>query len=98
MPTAAPPPTQRLQAQIHGRVQGVWFRGSTQDHAVALGLKGWVRNCPDGTVELVAEGPRDHLEALLAWCHRGPSGARVERVESTWTAAEGGFDDFAVRR
>lgn len=61
-----------LHAVVHGRVQGVFFRASTQKKARALGLTGWVRNLPDGTVEVLAVGPRPALEALLAWLHEGP--------------------------
>lgn len=67
--------------RVHGRVQGVWFRDWTIGQAQALGLDGWVRNRIDGTVEVLAKGPADTVEALIAACHDGPPRAEVERVE-----------------
>ncbi len=66
---------------VHGRVQGVWFRGWTVDAARELGLDGWVRNRRDGSVEILAAGPEDAVAALIERCRRGPPAARVERVE-----------------
>jgi len=67
---------------IHGRVQGVFFRDSTRQKAVELGIGGWVRNCPDGTVEAMARGDEAALVELERWFREGgPSSARVERVE-----------------
>jgi len=66
---------------IHGRVQGVSFRAWTQHQAQLHGLKGWVRNRRDGTVEAVFSGPGDLVAVMLKACHEGPSGSRVERVE-----------------
>jgi len=84
----------RRRVRVHGRVQGVWFRGATQRRARALGVSGWVRNLPDGTVEAVFEGPPAAVERALAFCREGPSGARVERLEVDDEAPEGlrGFD------
>ena len=70
----------RRHAIVRGRVQGVSFRVYTQAEAQTLGLVGWVRNLPDGSVELEAQGNPASVEALLAWCHRGPSAARVDEV------------------
>lgn len=80
--------------RVHGRVQGVYFRASTQDQARRLGVQGWVRNRSDGTVELVAEGPQASLEALLAWARRGPPMAEVAELEVVWGGAVGltGFE------
>jgi acylphosphatase len=79
---------------VHGRVQGVWYRGWTVDAARALGLTGWVRNRRDGSVEILAAGPEAALDALIAQCRRGPAAARVERVEAEETdeAAPTGFE------
>jgi acylphosphatase len=71
----------RRRVVVHGRVQGVYFRGATQAEARAAGVAGLVRNRPDGTVEAVFEGPAERVEALVAFCRRGPRAARVERVE-----------------
>ena len=68
----------RVHAFVSGRVQGVWFRGSTQREAESRGLVGWVRNLPDGRVELVAQGPSEAVERLLAWARHGPPTARVD--------------------
>jgi acylphosphatase len=87
----------RLHARIEGRVQGVFFRASTQRRARALGLRGWVRNLADGAVELVAEGGREDCEALLEYCREGPAAAQVTSVESAWQTATGEYRDFAVR-
>jgi len=65
---------------VTGRVQGVFYRGAAQDSARRLGLDGWVRNCSDGSVELVACGEARALAELEAWLWRGPSQARVENV------------------
>ena len=69
-----------VQARVTGRVQGVSFRWYTQEQARRLGLTGWVRNEPDGSVLLHAEGEDEAVDALLAWCHEGPTLARVRGV------------------
>jgi acylphosphatase len=78
-------------------VQGVAFRAFTRRQAHRLGLAGWVRNERDGSVRLVAEGPRYALERLLLAVHEGPPGARVDDVMAAWSAATGEFDGFGVR-
>jgi acylphosphatase len=87
----------RLQASVYGRVQGVNFRYYTQKEATALGVTGWVANHPDRSVRVVAEGQKETLQKLLAFLHRGPSSARVERVQASWTEATGEFKRFRVR-
>jgi acylphosphatase len=82
----------RVRARISGRVQGVFFRTSCADKAEALGLSGWVRNASDGAVEVVFEGEDAGVDAMLAWCRKGPPNAQVdgvEVVEETPTGAEG---------
>ena len=71
----------RARATVHGRVQGVWFRDTCERVARSLGVKGWVRNLPDGSVQVVAEGEREVVDALLEWCHDGPSRANVTGVD-----------------
>ena len=88
----------RIHLRIHGQVQGVFFRASTEVEARRLGLTGWVRNCPDGSVEVVAEGPRARLEDLVAWCRHGPPRAQVDHVEIEWSAATGEFSGFRTAR
>ena len=89
---------ERVHLLISGRVQGVFYRASTEAKARELGLGGWVRNLPDGRVEAVAEGPRAMLEQLVAWCHQGPPAARVGHVEPVFSEASGEFGDFSQRR
>ena len=71
----------RRRVFVSGRVQGVWFRESCREQAVALGVTGWVRNLADGRVEVVLEGPEAAVERVVQWCRNGPSRAHVERVE-----------------
>jgi acylphosphatase len=88
----------RVHALVAGLVQGVAFRAYTVDEARRLGLKGWVRNLPDGRVESEAEGERSALEALLAFLRRGPPAARVDGVQVTWGAFRGDLGPFTTRR
>lgn len=71
----------RVRTRISGRVQGVFFRATCADKAKALGLSGWVRNASDGGVEAEFEGKDADVEAMLAWCRKGPPYAEVEGVE-----------------
>ena len=87
----------RLRARIFGHVQGVFFRDTTRRKAQQWGITGWVRNERDGTVKVVAEGSEQNLEQLLDFLHRGPSAARVERVEAEWQSATGEFGTFHIR-
>jgi len=87
----------RLHAVVKGRVQGVYFRATTQHEALARGLTGWVRNRWDGSVEVVAEGRRAALEAFEVFLHQGPPSAQVTHVEITYSAATGEFSGFHVR-
>ena len=89
--------TERLEATIRGRVQGVGFRYFVVRRAMELGLVGWVANVADGRVRSVAEGPPAALEAFEAALHEGPVGAIVEHVDAVRMPATGAFDRFAVR-
>jgi acylphosphatase len=88
---------QRLHAVVQGRVQGVNFRSYTARQAAALGLTGWIRNLPDGSVETIAEGPREQLEKYKAYLHIGSPYAVVESVSASYKEASNQFDDFRVR-
>lgn len=88
----------RLTAKVYGHVQGVFFRDTTRRHAEARGITGWARNERDGTVQVVAEGAERDLEHLLDFLQRGPSAARVDRVEEEWQSATGEFTTFRIRR
>jgi acylphosphatase len=90
-------PPARLHAVVYGYVQGVNFRSTTQREAARRHLTGWVRNCWDGTVETVAEGPRSVLADFEQYLHRGPSVADVERVDVTYSEATGEFSGFHIR-
>ena len=81
---------------VTGRVQGVYFRGSTEAFARSEQLVGWVRNLPDGSVEAVFEGPEDAVERAIAFCGVGPRWASVERVDVRELALEN-FSVFDVR-
>lgn len=86
-----------ISIKVSGRVQGVYYRASTHEEAQRLGLKGFVKNEPDGSVYIEAEGDDAVLNALVAWCKQGPPAADVTNVEieeGTWK----GFTEFAVKR
>ncbi len=87
----------RLEAVVHGRVQGVGFRMFTVDRARDLGLVGWVANEASGRVRCVAEGPADSLRVLATRLHEGPPGAFVDRVDEAWRPPTGEFQRFEVR-
>ena len=90
---------ERIHLRVRGRVQGVFYRASAQARAHELGLAGWVRNEPTGSVELLAEGPAAALDQLVAWCRVGPPSAEVETVETLERGpARGELGAFAVRR
>ena len=86
----------RRRVVVHGNVQGVFFRDSTEKEANSRGVAGWVRNRDDGTVEAVFEGDDDAVDALVEFCRSGPSKADVERVEVEEEDPEG-LDGFSVR-
>jgi acylphosphatase len=87
----------RVHVFVSGRVQGVWYRGSTESEARALGLAGWVRNLPDGRVEFVAEGSERAVARLIAWAHDGPPHALVTRVDVEEEEPTGAEETFSVR-
>ena len=82
---------------IKGKVQGVFFRASTKNKADSLGIKGWVRNTPEGNVEVKANGDPLVLEEFVEWCKTGPSQARVTGVERV-VVEEEKFSDFRITR
>ena len=81
---------------VHGSVQGVFFRASTQSQATEHSLTGWVRNLPDGTVEIHAEGEKESLGRFIEWCRQGPPAANVQRLDLDWVASQS-LSDFEVR-
>ncbi|OIQ49334.1 Acylphosphatase [Pseudodesulfovibrio hydrargyri] len=87
-----------MAAIVRGRVQGVWFRGWTRETARAIGATGWVRNLPDGTVEILAHGTDAQLDQLEAALWQGPPLARVTAIESRRADTDAPLPDFSVRR
>jgi acylphosphatase len=87
----------RVRAVVSGLVQGVWYRQSCRREAERLGVSGWVRNRPDGRVELEAEGTRSAVDALLTWAHDGPPRALVESVDVEPVAQGLGEVGFTAR-
>ena len=77
------PKNVRSRVIIRGHVQGVYFRAECGSEAARLGVSGWVGNQPDGSVHAEFEGPAADVDAMIAWCHTGPSRARVTNVEVT---------------
>ncbi|MAE57150.1 MAG: acylphosphatase [Candidatus Poseidoniia archaeon] len=88
----------RVRLRIRGRVQGVFYRDSTQREAQRMELRGWVRNCSDGSVEAVAQGPPERVAALIDWCHEGPPLAQVAEVAVTEESGDTEELEFEVRR
>lgn len=87
----------RVRLRISGRVQGVYFRHHTNKEANRLGLKGFVRNLEDGSVEVVAEGNEDKINELIEFCKKGPEHAYVENLEVKYEEPKNEFEFFNVR-
>jgi acylphosphatase len=91
--------TVSLHIVVFGNVQGVFFRAGTISEARKLGINGWVRNNPDGSVEIMAQGSKASLVRLLDWCSHGPDGALVKKIEHEWcNAGAGEFAGFRIRQ
>lgn len=90
-----------MKAKVHvfvsGRVQGVFFRSETKRKADSYGVKGWVRNLPDSSVEAVFEGEEEAVKALVDFCKRGSSGAEVTNFELTWEIYTGELEGFKIK-
>lgn len=86
----------RAHVYVSGLVQGVFFRSNTKKMADRLGVKGWVRNTPDGRVEAVFEGEREAVVSMIEWCRKGPPDAIVEKVDVAWEEYKGEFKDFKI--
>lgn len=87
----------RAHAFITGKVQGVYYRATTQKQARRRDVDGWVRNLADGRVEAVFEGPRDEVEGIVEWCRTGSPRADVDSVDVEWEDPEG-LSGFEIRR
>lgn len=88
---------QTIRIKVEGRVQGVFFRQSTQEKANQLGIKGTVKNCDDDSVEIIATGSKEQLDKLVAWCREGPPKANVISV-STQELSLQQFYNFSIIR
>lgn len=86
----------RVRAVVSGRVQGVCFRAYTRERARDLKLAGYVRNLPDGSVEIVAEGMDNYVDALMEWASRGPSHARVSSIVISDMEPQGDLQEFII--
>ncbi len=86
----------RAKAIISGRVQGVFFRASTQDAARGIGVSGWVRNLPNGKVEALFEGEREKVDLVIDWCRKGPEFSRVDNVDISFEAFKGDIHGFEI--
>jgi len=87
---------ERAHVVISGRVQGVFFRAETQRAALRLGVSGWVRNRPDGTVEALFEGPAQAVRQAVDWCWQGSAMSKVSDVEIEWQEFAGEFETFSI--
>jgi acylphosphatase len=88
--------TKRVLLIVRGRVTGVFFRAATQREARRLGITGWVKNRPDGNVEILAEAEEDAIREMVSWAQHGPSAARVDDVDVRWRSYTGEFSDFRI--
>ena len=86
-----------LQVIVYGRVQGVFFRDFVKMRANEIGLTGYVRNLPEGSVEVLAEGERKHLEELIRYLKAGPTASNVENIVIRWAEYSGDYDGFSIR-
>lgn len=89
--------TCRVHLKIEGRVQGVYYRAFTSNVAVKRNLNGWVRNLPDGRVEVVFEGSRQLIEQCIQECRKGPFGSRVTDMGISWDEPHEGLSGFEIR-
>ena len=87
----------RVHIFVSGLVQGIFFRHNARQKAQELGITGWVRNLADGRVEIVAEGEKQKINDLIEWAERGPSVARVDKLDLEYEKYKGEFDSFEVR-
>ena len=86
----------RVHVYYSGRVQGVGFRYTAEGLALGLKLVGWVKNMPDGRVELVCEGPKEKIEELFSRIQKSDLGPHIKKVDVSWEAPKNEFKDFTV--
>ena len=83
-----------VQVIVHGKVQDVYYRSDTEAEATRIGVCGWVRNLPDGTVQALFEGEKERVIEIIEWCHRGTKWARVDKVDISWKPYKREFKQF----
>tara|TARA_B100001971_G_C18266628_1_gene593511 strand:+ start:6530 stop:6802 length:273 start_codon:yes stop_codon:yes gene_type:complete len=88
---------QRVRIRVYGMVQGVFFRANAKRMAESLGLRGYAKNMPDGSVEVVAEGLEEKIKKLIEFCKKGPEAAVVKRIDVKFEEASNEFEGFEVR-
>jgi acylphosphatase len=87
----------RAHILVSGRVQGVFFRSETSYEAEKQGVKGWIRNLPDGKVEAIFEGEEESVKELVEFCRQGPRGAKITKVDVKWENYKGEFRSFEIK-
>lgn len=87
---------QQARIIIKGRVQGVFYRATAQEKAQELGLKGYVKNLEDGTVEALVQGDKAAIEIFIKWCHEGPPSSKVETINVEWQTSTERYSDFSI--
>lgn len=88
----------RVKINVKGKVQGVWYRQSTLETAISLSIRGWVKNLPDGSVEITAEGDTEAIKSLIEWCKKGPPLAVVKEVDIVELPYIGDLPEFQIIR
>ena len=90
------PSNVRVHVYVYGRVQGVFFRFFVKEKALQEGIKGWVRNRPDNSVEALFEGEKNKINKMIEWCKIGPPAASVREIDIKWEKYEGELKSFAI--
>ena len=88
---------QAVKINVKGEVQGVFFRAYTQKEAQRIGLIGYVKNIPNGSVEIVAQGEKEQTQQLIEWCHQGSPDSDVTAIETSNISVSGKFKSFEIR-
>ena len=86
----------KIHLLISGKVQGVFYRMNAKNKAEEFSLTGWVKNTPDGKVEVLAEGKEKDLKEFIKWCYNGSKGAKIDEVKVEWKDYENKFDNFKI--
>ncbi len=87
---------EQVLIRITGKVQGVFYRAHAKKNAEALNLKGYAKNMPDGSVEILVQGDMASIESLISWCRKGSPSAKVEKVETSWQKASAQTENFKI--